>query len=116
MTGLHPAVVQLDGSTDRPATGDPLLAGGRAVGRLGTVVDHVDDGPIAADAGRTVSQLVLNWTIHRPGITVALCGAKRSNQLRENAGAMGWSLTSDHLARIDAAVARRGKPATRTAV
>lgn len=40
-------LVQLDGSTERPITGDPLLAGGRAVGRLGTVVDHVDDGPIA---------------------------------------------------------------------
>ena len=72
--------------------------------------------PIAAEAGRTVSQLVLNWTIHRPGIAVALCGAKRPNQLRENAGAMGWRLNSDQLARIDAAVALRGKPATRTAV
>jgi folate-binding protein YgfZ len=41
------ALVQLDGSSDRPATGDPLLAGGRTVGRLGTVVDHVDEGPIA---------------------------------------------------------------------
>jgi folate-binding protein YgfZ len=40
-------LVHLDGSTDRPATGDPLLAGGRTVGRLGTVVDHVDEGPIA---------------------------------------------------------------------
>ncbi len=40
-------LVHLDGSADRPATGDPLLAGGRAVGRLGSVVDHVDDGPIA---------------------------------------------------------------------
>lgn len=39
-------LVQLDGSGDRPATGDPLTAGGRPVGRLGTVVDHVDDGPI----------------------------------------------------------------------
>src|SRR5712675_1020206 len=40
-------LVHLDGSADRPATGDPLLAGGRTVGRLGTVVDHVDEGPIA---------------------------------------------------------------------
>lgn len=40
-------LVHLDGSDDRPATGDPLLAGGRAVGRLGTVVDHVDLGPVA---------------------------------------------------------------------
>jgi aryl-alcohol dehydrogenase-like predicted oxidoreductase len=79
--------------------------------------DFVDElRPIAAEAGRTVSQLVLNWTIHRPGIAVALCGAKRPTQLRENAGAMGWSLTSDQLARIDAAIDRRGKPATRTAV
>jgi folate-binding protein YgfZ len=40
-------LVHLDGSVERPATGDPLLAGGRTVGRLGTVVDHVDEGPIA---------------------------------------------------------------------
>jgi folate-binding protein YgfZ len=40
-------LVHLDGSTDRPATGAALLAGGRPVGRLGTVVDHVDEGPIA---------------------------------------------------------------------
>jgi folate-binding protein YgfZ len=40
-------LVHLDGSTDRPSTGDPLLAGGRAVGRLGTVVDHVDLGPVS---------------------------------------------------------------------
>jgi tRNA-modifying protein YgfZ len=40
-------LLHLDGSTDRPSTGDPVLAGGRAVGRLGTVVDHVDLGPIA---------------------------------------------------------------------
>jgi tRNA-modifying protein YgfZ len=40
-------LLHLDGCTDRPATGDPVLAGGRAVGRLGTVVDHVDLGPVA---------------------------------------------------------------------
>jgi folate-binding protein YgfZ len=40
-------LLHLDGSVDRPATGDPVLAGGRTVGRLGTVVDHVDLGPVA---------------------------------------------------------------------
>ena len=40
-------LLHLDGSTERPASGDPLLAGGRQVGRLGTVVDHADLGPIA---------------------------------------------------------------------
>jgi folate-binding protein YgfZ len=39
--------LQLDGTTDRPATGDPVLAGGRTVGRVGTVVEHIDDGPVA---------------------------------------------------------------------
>lgn len=40
-------LLHLDGSVDRPSTGEPVLAGGRAVGRLGTVVDHVDLGPVA---------------------------------------------------------------------
>jgi folate-binding protein YgfZ len=40
-------LLHLDGSADRPATGDPVLADGKPVGRLGTVVDHVDLGPIA---------------------------------------------------------------------
>jgi folate-binding protein YgfZ len=40
-------LLHLDGSGDRPTTGDPVLAGGRAVGRLGTVVEHVDLGPVA---------------------------------------------------------------------
>lgn len=41
-------LLHLDGSADeRPATGDAVTAGGRAVGRLGTVVDHYELGPIA---------------------------------------------------------------------
>ena len=40
-------LLHLDGSVDRPTTGDAVMAGGRAVGRLGTVVEHVDLGPVA---------------------------------------------------------------------
>jgi tRNA-modifying protein YgfZ len=40
-------LLHLDGSVERPSTGDAVLAGGRAVGRLGTVVEHVDFGPVA---------------------------------------------------------------------
>ena len=40
-------LTHLDGSVSRPITGAPITAGGRAVGRLGTVVDHVDLGPVA---------------------------------------------------------------------
>ncbi|MEX2141148.1 MAG: aldo/keto reductase [Pirellulales bacterium] len=71
---------------------------------------------IANDVGRTVAELVLNWTIHRPGVTAALCGAKRPEQIRENARGMGWRLTADQLARIDAGIERRGQPVTRAAV
>ncbi|MFF0493004.1 YgfZ/GcvT domain-containing protein [Nocardia sp. NPDC004068] len=41
-------LLHLDGSADaRPAPGDPVTADGRAVGRLGTIVDHFEWGPIA---------------------------------------------------------------------
>ncbi len=68
---------------------------------------------IAEDAGKTVVQLVLNWTIHQPGVTVALCGAKRVAQNCENAGAMGWKLTPEQFARIDGALKERGNPVVR---
>jgi aryl-alcohol dehydrogenase-like predicted oxidoreductase len=71
---------------------------------------------VATAAGRSVAQVVLNWTIHQPGITAALCGAKRPDQIRDNAGAMGWRLSSEQLAQIDAALAARGKAVLRRAV
>jgi aryl-alcohol dehydrogenase-like predicted oxidoreductase len=60
--------------------------------------------------------VVLNWTIHQDGITSALCGARRPWQNEENAGAADWRLTAEQTARIDAALTRRGKAATRWAV
>jgi len=80
-------------------------------------LDLVDElGRIAAASGHTVAQLAINWTIHRPGITGALCGAKRPEQLGETAGAAGWTLTAGELAGIDEALARRGTPATKVPV
>lgn len=71
---------------------------------------------VAAECGRTVSQVVLNWTIHRPGVTAALCGAKRPEQLRENAGGAGWKLSEEHLTRIAAGLQARGQVVSRAAV
>ena len=71
---------------------------------------------MSADLGRPVSQIVLNWTIQRAGITVALCGAKRPQQIRENAESMLWSLTADEIARINAAIAARGPIISKAAV
>jgi len=71
--------------------------------------DFVDRLREAAElTGHTVAQLVVNWTFSQPGITCALCGAKRPAQIEETAGALGWSLSAEQRARIDAAIAERG--------
>ncbi|QDT52662.1 General stress protein 69 [Caulifigura coniformis] len=64
--------------------------------------------PIAEESGKTVAQLAIAWVIQRPGITSALCGAKRPEQIRETAVAMDWTFTPDQLARIDHAITERG--------
>ncbi len=67
----------------------------------------------AALSGHTVAQLVVNWTMNQPGITSALCGAKRAWQIEETAGAMGWILTPEQLSIIDSALAVRGMAASK---
>jgi aryl-alcohol dehydrogenase-like predicted oxidoreductase len=71
---------------------------------------------IALDIEKTVSQIVINWTIHRPGITSALCGAKRPAQIKESAGGMGWKLDAQQLQSIDAAIRSRGPIVSASAV
>src|SRR5205085_1605064 len=71
---------------------------------------------LASEMGRTVTQVVINWTIHQHGVTSALCGAKRPEQIRDSAGAMGWELTAEQKVRIDEALLRRGKPISKSAV
>ncbi|HZZ74069.1 MAG TPA: aldo/keto reductase [Pirellulales bacterium] len=73
--------------------------------------DFVDElRAIAADCGHSVAQVTLNWTIRQPGVTAALCGAKRPDQIVDSAGGAGWQLSPAQLARIDAALVRRGTP------
>jgi aryl-alcohol dehydrogenase-like predicted oxidoreductase len=57
---------------------------------------------LASELECTVAQLVIAWTLAQPGITVALCGAKRPAQIQETAAAMHLELSLDVLARIDA--------------
>lgn len=51
--------------------------------------------------GKTPAQVALNWTICKG--TVPIPGAKNARQARDNAGAMGWQMTNDELAALDAA-------------
>jgi aryl-alcohol dehydrogenase-like predicted oxidoreductase len=79
--------------------------------------DFVDElRQIASEIGVAVAELVVNWTIHQPGITAALCGAKRPNQIAETAPAMRWQLTHEHRSRIEAALQKRGQAITKAAV
>jgi len=57
--------------------------------------------PIAAAHGATLAQLVINWTIHRPGITAALVGVRNPAQAEENAKAAEFELTGDETRRIN---------------
>ncbi len=59
---------------------------------------------LASELDCTVAQLVIAWTIAQPGITSALCGAKRPDQIRETAAAMTLELPEAVLQRIDAIV------------
>lgn len=55
---------------------------------------------VAEEVDKTVAQVVVNWTIHQPGITATLCGAKRDWQIAETAGAMGWQLEDAQMKKI----------------
>ncbi|TWT33297.1 aldo/keto reductase [Blastopirellula retiformator] len=65
---------------------------------------------MAERMGRTVSQLVIRWTLNQPGVTAALCGAKRVDQLQDNAGALDWEITLAEEAEIAVMLRERGAP------
>jgi aryl-alcohol dehydrogenase-like predicted oxidoreductase len=67
----------------------------------------------AALSDHSVAQLVINWTIHQPGITSALCGAKQRWQIEELAGAMNWTLSPEQLTVINSAIDARGTAAAK---
>jgi aryl-alcohol dehydrogenase-like predicted oxidoreductase len=51
--------------------------------------------------GKSVLELAARWVLDRPGISVALWGAKRPDQLDAVAGVMGWKLDASAMAEID---------------
>lgn len=67
------------------------------------VVDALD--AVAAETGKTVPQIALNWLLRRPTVSSVIIGARNEEQLRQNLGAIGWSLTREQAAKLDAASA-----------
>jgi aryl-alcohol dehydrogenase-like predicted oxidoreductase len=67
------------------------------------IVDTMDS--IAAETGKTISQVALNWLLQRPTVTSLVIGARNEAQLRENLGAFDWKLTAEQVEALDAASA-----------
>lgn len=67
------------------------------------VLDATRD--VAAETGKTVPQVALNWLLQRPSVSTIIIGARNRDQLTQNLGAIGWQLSADQVARLDAASA-----------
>ncbi|WP_067815947.1 aldo/keto reductase [Nocardia inohanensis] len=67
------------------------------------VVEVLDE--LAEETGRTVPQIALNWLLNRPTVATVIVGARNAEQLRQNLGAIGWSLEAEQIARLDKASA-----------
>jgi len=65
------------------------------------VVDAIDQ--IAAETGKSVPQIALNWLLQRPTVATLIIGARNEEQLKQNLGAVGWNLSADQMQRLNAA-------------
>lgn len=68
---------------------------------LYTVVDALDE--LAQETGKTVPQVALNWLLQRPTVASVIIGARNEEQLLQNIGSVGWQLTKEQIAKLDAA-------------
>lgn len=68
---------------------------------LYNVVDALDE--VAEEVGKSVPQVALNWLLQRPTVSTVIIGARNEEQLRQNLGAIGWNLTAEQVAKLDAA-------------
>jgi len=71
--------------------------------RLFRVVDAL--AAVAQETGKSIPQIAINWLLRRPTVSSVIVGARNEQQLRENLGAVGWSLSAEQMAALDAASA-----------
>lgn len=65
------------------------------------VVDALDE--VAKEVGKTVPQVALNWLLQRPTVSSIIFGARDEAQLKQNLESVGWNLTKEQVAKLDAA-------------
>jgi aryl-alcohol dehydrogenase-like predicted oxidoreductase len=102
--------------TGKYSPGDAPPSGSRATDSVGSrfMTDLLTDDvltavqrlkPIAAEAGLSMAQLAVAWTLQNPNVSAAIIGATRPEQVRENVKAAGVRLGADVMSRIDQALA-----------
>jgi aryl-alcohol dehydrogenase-like predicted oxidoreductase len=88
-----PAVSRLPGTREAaPPVPDEVLY---------RVIDAIDE--VAEENGKSVTQIAINWVTQRPSVSTVMIGARTEEQLKQNLGAVGWSLTPSQMAKLDAA-------------
>lgn len=60
---------------------------------------------ISESQGKSPAQVALNWLLQQPGVTAPIMGARTLDQLEDNLGGVGWALSADELAVLNAASA-----------
>ncbi len=65
------------------------------------VIDALE--AVAAETGKSVPQVAINWLLRRPTVASVIIGARNEAQLRDNLGAVGWELSVEQVAALDAA-------------
>ena len=63
---------------------------------------------IAAKYGKTLPQLALRWTLSNPVVSTALVGCRKVDEVNDNLGALGWSISDADMKAIDDSFARHG--------
>jgi aryl-alcohol dehydrogenase-like predicted oxidoreductase len=81
--------------------GSPLLSTSADDERLYYIVDVLDE--LAAETGKTIAQISLNWLLQRPTVSSIIIGARNEDQLKQNLEAIGWNLNVGQIKRLDKA-------------
>ena len=98
--------------TGKYQPGQSVPAGSRATDESGSgfIQGYLNDailsrvaelGPVAKDAGLSMAQLAIAWVLQNPGVSAAIIGATRPEQVRENVKASGVQLDAEIMRKID---------------
>ncbi|HEY9004969.1 MAG TPA: aldo/keto reductase [Ohtaekwangia sp.] len=93
---LQEGRIQNGGAANGPEVSDEYLY---------TVVDALDE--VAAETGKSVPQVAINWLLQRPTVSNVVIGARNEQQLIHNLESVGWNLTTTQIERLEKASAQK---------